>query len=273
MIPSRTSPGLPPSRGPACGADRPGGRRPWAGDGRLPAVAFVATECPLAELYAGRLAELAAGFGPKGVAFVAVASNRQETRRDAGPVCGDARITFPIHGIAPASSRPGPGRPPLSWSCRRLARHPLPGEDHQYRAVTAPGRNPPARPPASKPARGPTIDQPRPRRSAADHRPETGTDPGSTRQSSGHPPITMQRMFTDLAVLRLAIASAHRPVRLTTYRQGRAGPKRSPRRSRSDDPWHADPAYGMFANVSIFPMTRSTSLRPGGAEAVSGRVD
>ena len=59
-------------------------------------VAFVATECPLAELYAGRLAELAAGFGPKGVAFVAVASNRRETDETLGRFAAAHGIPFPI---------------------------------------------------------------------------------------------------------------------------------------------------------------------------------
>ena len=43
------------------------------------AVAFVGTECPLAKLYAPRLVELAAEFKARGVAFVAIDSNRQDS--------------------------------------------------------------------------------------------------------------------------------------------------------------------------------------------------
>ena len=50
----------------------------WA-DGRLLVVAFVGAECPVAELYAGRLAGLHAEFGPRGVAFLGIAPNRRDT--------------------------------------------------------------------------------------------------------------------------------------------------------------------------------------------------
>src|SRR3954462_7757493 len=48
-------------------------------DGRILVVAFVGVECPLSELYAGRLAELAGTFGPRGVAFVGLAPNRRDS--------------------------------------------------------------------------------------------------------------------------------------------------------------------------------------------------
>lgn len=48
-------------------------------DNNLLVVVFFGTECPLAKLYAPRLAQLATQFEPKGVAFVAIDSNDQDS--------------------------------------------------------------------------------------------------------------------------------------------------------------------------------------------------
>jgi len=48
-------------------------------DGQLVVVAFMGTECPLARLYAPRLQQLAAEYRERGVAFVAVDSNDQDS--------------------------------------------------------------------------------------------------------------------------------------------------------------------------------------------------
>src|SRR5438270_10883571 len=47
-------------------------------DKPLLVVAFVGTECPLAKLYAPRLAELATEYAPKGVGFVGIDPNAQD---------------------------------------------------------------------------------------------------------------------------------------------------------------------------------------------------
>src|SRR5262249_46392386 len=49
-----------------------------AGDGKVAVVAFLGTECPLASLYAPRLAELARTYEKNGVAFFGVDSNSQD---------------------------------------------------------------------------------------------------------------------------------------------------------------------------------------------------
>jgi peroxiredoxin len=46
---------------------------------RVVVVAFVGVECPLAKLYAPRLEELRQEFSPRGVAFVGIDSNRQDS--------------------------------------------------------------------------------------------------------------------------------------------------------------------------------------------------
>src|SRR5438477_9929571 len=50
----------------------------WA-DGRVVVVAFLGTECPLARLYAARLNELAEEFAARGVAFVGIDANQQDS--------------------------------------------------------------------------------------------------------------------------------------------------------------------------------------------------
>src|SRR5437660_224357 len=46
---------------------------------KLVVVAFLGTECPLANRYADRLVEMAREYGPRGVAFVAIDSNQQDS--------------------------------------------------------------------------------------------------------------------------------------------------------------------------------------------------
>src|SRR5689334_3717279 len=58
-----------------------GGQRVSLADlkGRAVVVAFVGTECPINNAYMARLAELHREFSGKGVAFVAVNANSQDT--------------------------------------------------------------------------------------------------------------------------------------------------------------------------------------------------
>jgi peroxiredoxin len=60
------------------------------------AVAFVGTECPLAKLYAPRLVELAAEFKARGVAFVAIDSNRQDSDTELAHFAKEHKIDFPL---------------------------------------------------------------------------------------------------------------------------------------------------------------------------------
>lgn len=62
---------------------------------KLVVVAFLGIECPLAKVYAPRLDELAAEFGPKGVAFVAIDSNQQDTLTEMGHFIRQTGLTLP----------------------------------------------------------------------------------------------------------------------------------------------------------------------------------
>ncbi|HEY3393883.1 MAG TPA: redoxin domain-containing protein [Lacipirellulaceae bacterium] len=59
-------------------------------------VVFIGTECPLAKRYGPRLAELAAEYEPRGVQFVAVNSNQQDTLREMAHYARVHKIDFPM---------------------------------------------------------------------------------------------------------------------------------------------------------------------------------
>ena len=65
-------------------------------DSQLVVVAFLGTECPLAKLYAPRLAELAKQFEDRGVAFVAVCSNQQDSITELAHYVSEYGIEFPL---------------------------------------------------------------------------------------------------------------------------------------------------------------------------------
>lgn len=65
-------------------------------DAKLLVVAFVGTECPLAKLYAPRLQELHQQFKDRGVAFVAVDANRQDSIAELAAYARTYGIEFPV---------------------------------------------------------------------------------------------------------------------------------------------------------------------------------
>jgi peroxiredoxin len=65
-------------------------------DHKVTVIAFVGSECPVAKLYGARLAELAKGYEPKGVAFVAINSNQQDSISAITQYAREHHITFPI---------------------------------------------------------------------------------------------------------------------------------------------------------------------------------
>ena len=65
-------------------------------EARLVIVAFVGTECPLAKLYAPRLQELYRKYKDRGVAFVAVDANRQDSITELAAFARTHGIEFPV---------------------------------------------------------------------------------------------------------------------------------------------------------------------------------
>ena len=67
----------------------------WAAS-KLVVVAFLGTECPLANLYAPRLAEIAERWSSKGVAFIAINSNQQDSATEVAAHATREGIPFPV---------------------------------------------------------------------------------------------------------------------------------------------------------------------------------
>jgi peroxiredoxin len=67
-----------------------------ARDRKVVVLAFVGTECPLAEAYAPRLAELARDFGKRGVAFFGVDANQQDGPVAIGRFAERHGLPFPV---------------------------------------------------------------------------------------------------------------------------------------------------------------------------------
>ncbi len=59
-------------------------------------ITFVGVDCPLATLYAPRLAQLAKEFAPQGVAFLAIDANRQDSVTELAAYARQHGITFPV---------------------------------------------------------------------------------------------------------------------------------------------------------------------------------
>lgn len=65
-------------------------------DDALVVVAFVGTECPLAKLYSARLAKIASAYGEKGVAFLAIDPNRQDSITEIAHFAKKHQLDFPV---------------------------------------------------------------------------------------------------------------------------------------------------------------------------------
>ena len=63
---------------------------------KLVVVAFLGVECPLARLYAPRLQELSDEYAAKGVAFVAIDSNQQDSLTDLSAFAQQYGVKFPL---------------------------------------------------------------------------------------------------------------------------------------------------------------------------------
>jgi peroxiredoxin len=65
-------------------------------DRRLLAVVFLSVDCPLAKLYAPRLAEVQRAFGPRGVALVGIDSNQHDSAADLAHFAREHDLNFPF---------------------------------------------------------------------------------------------------------------------------------------------------------------------------------
>jgi len=66
------------------------------GKDKVVVLAFLGTECPLAKLYAPRLAELAKTYEPRGVVFLGINPNRQDAVTEIAAFARTHEVKFPI---------------------------------------------------------------------------------------------------------------------------------------------------------------------------------
>jgi peroxiredoxin len=98
----------------------------WA-DSPVVVVVFLGTDCMLSRRYGPRLAEMAATFGPRGVAFVGVDANEQDSLTDLAAFARKQMIPFPIlkDGDGAVAARMGALRTPEAFVLdgRRVVRY------------------------------------------------------------------------------------------------------------------------------------------------------
>ncbi|HUG68456.1 MAG TPA: redoxin domain-containing protein [Pirellulaceae bacterium] len=74
--------------------------KPWTSNdfdrSRVLVVAFLGTECPLVKLYAQRLQEMSSEFADRGVGFVGINSNQQDSLSELAHFAKTHEITFPL---------------------------------------------------------------------------------------------------------------------------------------------------------------------------------
>ena len=70
-------------------------------DRKAVVLAFIGTQCPLSNLYAPRLVELAQRYGPEGVRFLGINSNRQDTLLQVTDHARRYAIRFPVGAPKP----------------------------------------------------------------------------------------------------------------------------------------------------------------------------
>jgi peroxiredoxin len=217
---------------------------------RLVVLAFVGADCPLAKLYAPRLAELARAYGPRGVAFAGVNSNAQDGVTDVARYARTHELPLPVlKDVGNAlADRLGAARTPEVFVL------------DEYRVVRYRGRVDDQygvgvqRPAATRRDLAEALDE------LLAGRPVSvpATEPagcwiGRASKPGGRGEVTYTR---DVApVLQRHCQSCHRPGQvapfsLTSY-QDAAGWGEMIREVVSQGrmpPWHADPRYGQFRN-------------------------
>jgi peroxiredoxin/mono/diheme cytochrome c family protein len=217
---------------------------------KLVVVAFLGVDCPLARLYGPRLAELAKEFAPRGVAFVAIDSNRHDAPSDLLRYLRLHPLPFPFLkdvGNIVADQFDAERNPEVFvLDARRIVRY-RGRIDDQY----TPGLQKP------RPERrdlavaldelldGKTVSQPR--------RPASGCRIDRVNKSAKQGPITYGRHIAP--ILQTHCQTCHRPgeiapFSLTSYKDaaGWAETIRDVVAEGRMPPWHADPRYGKFAN-------------------------
>jgi peroxiredoxin/mono/diheme cytochrome c family protein len=226
------------------------------GDSKLVVLAFVGVECPLCKMYGPRLEELSKEYGPKGVTFLGVDSNRQDSLTEMAAYARQHGIEFPLlkdlnNTIADAV---GAERTPevLVLDRDRVVRY-RGRIDDQFGFQSGTGY---VRPKISRRDLGHALDELLAGKDVSQPTSETaGCLIGRVRPVTGNGEVTysdqIARIFQDRCV------ECHRPGQigpfaLTSYEEaaGWASMIEEVVREQRMPPWHADPHFGTFENDS-----------------------
>jgi len=224
-------------------------------DKRLVVVAFLGTECPLAKLYAPRLAELSAEYAARGVVFLGIDANRQDSMTEIAHYARAHKVEFPLlrdSGNVIADQF-GAIRTPEVFvlDANRVIQYWGRVDDQfgfQGQGIAYQRQEPQRRDLAnaldellaSKPVSEPTTLA-------------QGCHIGRVKQPTGNNEVTYTRQVA--AVLNKNCVACHRegqigPFPLTTYEEvaGWAAMIREVVDEQRMPPWHADPKFGHFRN-------------------------
>ncbi|MBI1900730.1 MAG: redoxin domain-containing protein [Planctomycetia bacterium] len=217
---------------------------------KLVVAAFLGVECPLARRYGQRLGNIARDYEPRGVAFVGVMSNSQDSATDIAAYAKEHGIDFPLlkDDRHVAADRFGAERTPEVFVLDEERRIRYRGRiDDQY--AVGIGRAQPQRydliAALDELLAGKAVTQPRTQAPGC----LIGRGPAKAAQGK----VTYTR---DVAlILQNRCQTCHRPGQigpfsLTSYDDaaGWAGTIREVIEQGRMPPWHADPRYGRFAN-------------------------
>lgn len=223
-------------------------------DAKLVVVTFLGCECPLAKLYAPRLAELAAEFSPRGVAFVGINSNRQDSITEMAAYARLHKVEFPLLKDLgnEVADRFGATRTPEVFVLDAERRVQYAGRiDDQYGFTAGSGYHKPklterdlARA-IEELLEGKEVSQP--------HVAAAGCLIGRVRPAAADAQVTYSREIA--RILQNRCVECHRegqiaPFALTNYEEvaGWAEMIDEVVRQQKMPPWHANPEYGHFSN-------------------------
>jgi peroxiredoxin len=219
-------------------------------DRELIVVVFLGVDCPLARLYAGRLEELASTFGPRGVAFVGIDSNRHDSIEAIERFGRDHRVSFPLLKDADATAADcfGATRTPEVFVLDRERVVRYRGRiDDQYSVEGRRGE------PTRRDLAVAVEELLAGRRVEKSATPTSGCLIDRQPATSARTPVTFCR---DIApILQQRCQRCHRPGQVAPFpllsyedAAGWAEMIREVVRERRMPPWNANPSYGRFAN-------------------------
>jgi len=223
-------------------------------DYELVVVAFLGTECPLAKLYGPRLQELADEYAQRGVAFIAIDPNRQDSITELAHYARVHRIEFPLLKDTGnlVADQFGAERTPEVFLLDRERKIRYRGRiDDQYGIGSSTGY---ARTEIRRRHLAVAIDELLANKPVSVEVTEAhGCIIGRVRPADENSDVTYGNQISRL--LQKHCVECHRegqiaPFALTEYEEvaGWAEMMAEVVRQQRMPPWHADPSYGTFAN-------------------------